>query len=189
MHEIEPFYRWRDDYTAADDDRSPLYGYINSQTSYTHQIYNYLIHPEWDNFGSETLYIKILYVNYDQNFAVIELMGEWNDCLHNDIMLLQKEIIAPMMHEGIQKFALIGENVLNFHASDDCYYEEIFDALESGWLVGLNFRNHIIDEFEAYNIHTYFQVQGVFDAFNWRKYLPKHLCAAIENAMQRRLGY
>ena len=189
MHQIEPFYRWRDYYIAAQDELSPFYGYTNSLTKYTHKVYNYLIHPEWDSFGSETLYIKLIYVNYEQNFAVLELIGEWNDCISNDIMLIQQEIINKLIEEGVQKIAFIGENVLNFHASDDCYYEAIFDDLGDGWLVGLNFRDHVIQEFSSYGIATYFQIQGSFEDFNWRKYLPQHLCAAIELSMQRKLGY
>jgi len=35
---------------------------------------------------------------------------------------------------GDIQFILIGENVLNFHSSDDCYYEEWFQDVE--WLDG-----------------------------------------------------
>ncbi len=44
--------------------------------------------------GSETLYLKILFVDYDERYAIIELIGEWNDAINNDIMLLKRDIVA-----------------------------------------------------------------------------------------------
>ena len=55
----------------------------------------------------------------------MEFIGEWNDYLFNDIMLLK--VIDPLRDGGVSKFVLIGENVPNFHYSDDAYYEEWFD--------------------------------------------------------------
>ena len=124
MQDLEPFYLWRELYIAAEDELSPLHGSIYSELEYSNTIYNYYIHPQWDIFGSATLYLKILYADYERQFAIIEFIGEWNDALYNDIMYLKREIIEPMIREGIIKFILIGENVLNFHGSDDCYYEE-----------------------------------------------------------------
>ena len=112
MHEIEPFYLWRDDYIAAEDERSPFFNTEYSEFYYDKQLYNYLIHPQWDVFGSNTLYIKVLYTDYDRQYTIIELMGEWNDAINNDIMLLKREIIELMIDAGINKFILIGENVL-----------------------------------------------------------------------------
>ncbi len=60
---------------------------------------------------------------------MLEFIGEWNDCLFNDIMLLKREVIDPLTAAGVSKFVLIGENVLNFHHSDDAYYEEWFDEV------------------------------------------------------------
>ena len=46
---------------------------------------------------------------------------------------------------GINKYILIGENILNFHYSDDSYYEEWFDDNgDNGWIVLLNFREHVL---------------------------------------------
>src|ERR1700741_550312 len=119
MHEIEPYYNWRHLYTAEEDENSPFYGREYSEFEFSNTIYNYYIHPQWDDFGSQTLYIKILFVDYDQKYAVIEFIGEWNDAINNDIMLLKRDIVESMMRYGINKFILIGENVLNFHVSDD----------------------------------------------------------------------
>ena len=56
-------------------------------------------------------------------------MGEWNDAIHNDILEMKNDLINPLVNEGIRKFILIGENVLNFHASDDLYYEEWYEEM------------------------------------------------------------
>src|SRR5438309_11482747 len=127
MQDIESYYSWLELYAASEDEYSPFYGREYNEFQYTNTIYNYYIHPQWDNIGSPTLYIKILYVDYNLSFAVIEMIGEWNDAINNDIMFLKREIADSMIKNGIKKFILIGENVLNFHVSDDCYYEEWFN--------------------------------------------------------------
>ena len=130
MHYIEPFYNWRGYYIASDDPISPFFNCDYSELQYSNKIYNFYIHPQWDNMGSETLFLKILYVDYDKSSAVIELIGEWNDAIENDIMVLKREVVDVLIKYGITTFILIGENVLNFHYSDDCYYEEWFEDVE-----------------------------------------------------------
>ena len=188
MHDIEPFYNWRNLYIASEDKRSPFYGRDYSEFEFTHAIYNYLIHPQWDEIGSPTLFIKILYADYEQKAVIIELIGEWNDCLHNDIMFLKRNIIEPLMDEGINKFMLMGENVLNFHYSDDCYYQEWFDEIEEGWIVGINFRDFVIREFETANIDYYIAFGKHFNDLNWQKYTPHQLITLIDLQMNRRLN-
>ena len=188
MHDIEPHYAWRNIYLASEDVNSPLYGYENSECEFTHAVYNYLIHPQWDDIGSPTLFIKILYANYNEKFCIIELIGEWNDCLHNDIMFLKRNIVEPLIKQGITRFILIGENVLNFHSSDDCYYQEWFDDIEDGWIVALNFREHVIREFVEANIDYYIAFGKHFDDINWRKFTPNDLCHIIDKLMMRRLN-
>lgn len=187
MHDIEPFYRWRDDYIAAEDDRSPFYQTEYNEFEFDKQIYNYLIHPQWDFFGSNTLYLKILFVDYDRSYTIIELIGEWNDAIDNDIMTLKREIIESIINEGINKFILIGENVLNFHSSDDCYYEEWFQEVEDGWIAGVNFREHVIDEFRQNNIDYYINFGGDLDDLNWRQLKPIQLFKRVEEQLMRRL--
>lgn len=187
MHDIEPYYRWRDDYIAAEDDRSPFFQTEYSEFEFDKMIYNYYIHPQWDYFGSQTLYMKILYVDYDKQYSIIEFLGEWNDTLYNDIMLLKREIIELMMHEGINKFILIGENVLNFHSSDDSYYEEWFQDVEDGWIAGVNFREHVIDEFKRNNIDYYINFGGPLDEMQWRNLKPIQFFKKIEEQLTRRL--
>lgn len=187
MHDIEPYYLWRDDYIAAEDERSPFFQTEYSEFEFDKMIYNYYIHPQWDYFGSQTLYMKILYVDYDKQYSIIEFLGEWNDTLYNDIMLLKREIIELMMHEGINKFILIGENVLNFHSSDDSYYEEWFQDVEDGWIAGVNFREHVIDEFKRNNIDYYINFGGPLDEMQWRNLKPIQFFKKIEEQLTRRL--
>ena len=140
MHDIEPHYQWRDRYIASEDEQSPFFGRVYDEFQFSQKIYNYFIHPQWDAFGSNTLYLKILFVEYQQGFAVLELIGEWNDCLQNDIMFLKRNIADDLAQNGIHKFVLVCENVLNFHASDDSYYQEWFEDVseEHGWICFLN---------------------------------------------------
>lgn len=147
MQSIEPYYHWRDYYRAEEDERSPFFGTQYSEFEYSHSIYDHYIHPQWDTIESETLFVKVLYVNYDEGYTFIELLGEWNDLLYNDIMFLKQNLLELMMDEGINKFVLIGRNVLNFHAGDDDYYMELTEDLEDGWLIGLQFPQHIKSEF------------------------------------------
>jgi hypothetical protein len=120
--------------------KSPFYRRTYSEFEFTQTVYNYYIHPQWDDFGSRTLYLKIIYVDYELNFAIIELIGEWNDAIENDIMQLKRDVIDQLFQEKISKYILITENVLNFHSSDKEYYEEWFEQVtdEEGWIVALN---------------------------------------------------
>ncbi|WP_118193934.1 hypothetical protein [Albibacterium indicum] len=187
MHEIEPFYRWRDDYISSEDERSPFYNQEYSEFEYDKKVYNFLLHPQWDYFGSDTLYLKILYTDYEQGFAIIEMIGEWNDAIDNDIMLLKREVIDLMLADDITKFILIGENILNFHSSDDSYYEEWFQDVDDGWIVGINFRQHVIEEFRQADIDYFINFGGNFDELSWRVLKPIQLFHTVENNMQNRL--
>jgi len=188
VQDIEPYYSWRELYIASEDELSPFHGAVYSEFEFTNTVYNYFIHPQWDEFGSATLYLKVIYVDYDRSFAVIEFIGEWNDALYNDIMFLKREVIEPMMTEGIKKFILIGENVLNFHGSDDCYYEEWFQDVEDGWIAAINFRPHVAIEMERFNLDYYMVFGGELDDMNWRMFGPVELFKKIEHIISRRLN-
>jgi len=188
MHFIEPFYNWRGYYIASEDPQSPFFNREYSEFEFTDTVYNFYIHPQWDNFGSSTLFIKILYVEYDHGYAIIELIGEWNDAIENDIMVLKRDVIEPIMNCGINKFILIGENVLNFHYSDDCYYEEWFDEVEDGWIACVNFHDHVIREFASIKIDHYFLFGGELEEIEWRTYSPFHFYQKIEDLVNKRIG-
>jgi hypothetical protein len=188
MHSIEPYYNWRHLYIASEDERSPFYEREYSEFEYTNAIYNYVIHPQWDDIDSPTLYIKVLFVDYEQKYAIIELIGEWNDCINNDIMILKRDIIEKIMVHGINKFILIGENVLNFHYSDDCYYEEWFEEVEEGWIAFLNFRDHVMTEFNKANIDYYIVSGGSLNDVAWRTSSPLQLFEKVDSVVQKRIG-
>ena len=187
MHEIEPFYNWRHIYISEEDERSPFYGRDYSEFEYTNQVYNYFIHPQWDEFGSRTLYLKVLLADYDEKYAVIEMIGEWNDAIENDIMWLKREVIDVFMQEGIYKFILIGENVLNYHSSDKDYYEEWYDEVsdENGWIVCINMPEQTQYDFKKAKLNYYVELMEIE---NWRIYKPFHLFKKIDNELQSRLA-
>ncbi len=188
MHSIEPFYQWRGYYIASEDPNSPFYNREYSEFEFTDTIYNYYIHPQWDNMGSKTLFLKILYVDYELGYTILEFIGEWNDAIENDIMVLKRDIVEPMMEQGINKFILVGENVLNFHYSDDCYYEEWFDEVEEGWIALINFHDHVLTEFERINIDQYFVMGGELEDIEWRTYMPHQFYTKVENLVQKRIN-
>ena len=187
MHDIEPHFNWRLKYIAEEDARSPFFGKEYSEFFFSDAIYDHYIHPQWDNIGSPTLFIKILYVDYEESYAIIEMIGEWNDAINNDIMTLKRDIAEQMMYHGINKFILIGENILNFHASDECYYEEWFEEVEEGWIAMINFREYILKEFSYANLDQYFVMGGKLDEIDWRTQEPKDFFEKVEGYVQKRL--
>lgn len=190
MHDIEPFWNWRHKYSSEEDERSPFFGQEHSEIYFTLAVYDHLIHPQWDSYGSNTLYLKVLYADYEEGYVVIELIGEWNDLLHNDVMTLKRNIIEEMMAQGISKFILIGENVLNFHTSDDEYYSEWFEEVSesNGWIALLNFRPHVIEDLQKANIDQYFLLGGHLDQVDWRTFEPEDLFEKVSGFVQRRLN-
>lgn len=187
MHTLEPHYLWRHLYLAAEDERSPFYGYENSEVYFTDKIYDHIIHPQWDNFGAETVFIKQLYADYEEGFTILEFMGEWNDVLHNDIMKLKRDVIEPMLGEGIYKFILLGENLLNFHADETDYYEEWADEVEDGWIALINFRPQVLDEIGHYNLDHYLISGGELDDMDWHRWSPKKMFQKVSGIVNRRL--
>ena len=187
MHEIEPFYNWRHVYIADEDQRSPFFGREYSEFHYSQTIYNYYIHPQWDDIGSSTLYVKILFVDYEVGFTIIEMIGEWNDAIENDIMTLKRDIIDQMIAHGIHKFILIAENVLNFHSSDDCYYEEWVDDVveEGGWVSIIGLPEQSRYDFTRAGIDRYVQL---IDLPDWRPFTPGNLFTKVDNLLLRRLN-
>ncbi len=183
MHDIEPYHKWREHYTSSEDERSPFYGRIYDEFKFTNKVYNYFIHPQWDEFGSPTLYAKIIYADYHKGVACIELIGEWNDCISNDIMFLKREIIDDMMNHDVHKYVVLCDNVLNFHSSDDSYYEEWYDDVkdENGWIVFLNTLEHVMAEMESVRLQHYVNFGPQYNGINWRKLKPSVIADYIED--------
>lgn len=185
MHDIEPYYKWRQYYIAAEDKKSIYFGKQYSEFTYHTKVYNYFIHPQWDSFGSQTLYAKVIFADYEEGYAFIELIGEWNDCLNNDIMFLKRKLADTLIDRGISKFILLCDNVLNFHGSDDSYYEEWWDDIkeEDGWLIILNTREHITAEMEKLRLQYYANLGPHFMDIAWRKSNPKATYLALVNIL------
>lgn len=186
MHDIEPFYNWRHIYVSEEDQLSPFYGRAYSEFEFSQTVYNYYIHPQWDEFGSRTLYLKVLMADYEEKYAIIELIGEWNDAIENDIMTFKREVLEKFMYEGINKFILIAENVLNFHDGGSDYYEELYDEImeENGWVVCLNMPEQTQYDFKRAHLNRYIELM---ELENWRVYKPFHLFKKIDNEQAARL--
>jgi hypothetical protein len=182
MHDIEPWYGWRDEYTAEEDRHSPFFRRSYDEFQFSHKIYNYYIHPQWDFFGSETLYLKILFVDYGVGVALIELIGEWNDTIENDIMFLKRDLIDLLIKKGISRFVLFCDNVLNFHGDDDSYYEEWLEDIrdEDGWICLINTFEHVMSEMKKYRLHHYIHFGPSLNEYNWRSKKPEFIREEIE---------
>ncbi len=189
MQEIEPSYQWESIYNAAHDKKSPFYGRSYSQTEYEHDIYGYYIHPLWDEIDSKTLYCKILFTDYQKQYSIIELFGEWNDTLHNDIMLFKRQVIDHLLAAGIKHFILLGENVFNFHGSfEDDYYAEWFEEVEDGWIAALQFAPFVEEEWKKYHVDYYINFGGNLHVPHWRTLKPEVLFTGIQHILARRLN-
>ncbi len=186
MHDIEPYYSWRDFYISSEDEKSPYFHHESNEFFFTNKIYNHYIHPQWDHFGSSTLYLKILYADYEEGFLILELIGEWNDALHNDIMEFKRSIIDHFIDQKIYKFIIIGEQVLNFHSSDDCYYEEWYEDIadEVGWAVFLGLSNHVIEEMDHIRLYQYILYGNHWNELNWRAFTPLQLFLLIDKMIE-----
>lgn len=188
MHQIEPFSNWLTYYDSSHDERSPFFGKEYNYDLYSETVYGYYIDPAWDSFGSETLYLKTLYADYDEGFVVLEFIGEWNDTLYNDIMTLKRDFLELLMRDGINKFILIGENIFNFHGSDDLYYEEWFEDVEDGWIAAVSFPDFIQEEFRKYKIDCYINMGGTLQINQWRTLHPLKFYELVKQLIQRRLN-
>jgi hypothetical protein len=186
MQDIEPYYNWRHMYAAEEDAKSPFYKRVYNEFQYTMQVYNYYIHPQWDEMGSNTLYIKVLFADYEQHYAIIEMLGEWNDAIENDVMTLRRNVTDKMYRDGIYKFILIGESVLNFHSSDDSYYEEWHEQIEDdrGWVVLINLPEQSKHDFKKARITNYIEM---IELPQWRTLKPEIIFGLIDEEMGRRL--
>jgi hypothetical protein len=189
MHHLEPHYSWRDLYVAEEDDKSPFWARQYSEFHYTHKLYNFYLHPQWDSFGSTTLYCKILFVDYEEQCAIIELIGEWNDALYNDIMLLKRNVIDFLSNAGIIKFILICDNVLNFHSSEDDYYAEWAEEAQEagGWIVCINTRQHVQEELQSARLEHYMYFGESYNDIFWRPQKPLVVFRIIDEMVQGRV--
>lgn len=186
MSLLEPFEGWLDIYNSEDDELSPFFGQTYNFKEPDNLVYNQILSPYWDMMGSTTLYCKILYVDYKESYCIIELVGEWNDAVENDIMYLKREVIDVLLTQHVNKYVLITENVLNFHGSDDSYYQEWLDDIESesGFIVVLNALEHVKREMGIEGLSRFL---FFFDYDKWRTHQPQHFFNYLEEKVFSKL--
>lgn len=188
MHLIEPHFGWLKYYSNENDPNSPFQDVVHSEFEFDRGVYEYLAHPLWEDIGSDGLLLKILFANYDEGFAIIELFGVWNDLIQNDFRLLAENCLTFLVDAGINKFTFIAENLLNIYLDADDYYEAMQEELSDGWMVLLRPREHVVREIEEYGIGQYFFWSEDLDAIAWRKLKPWELHALVESRMTKLLG-
>jgi MFS superfamily sulfate permease-like transporter len=90
------------------------------------------------------------------------------------------------MKNGIYKFIIIAENVLNFHSSERDYYEEWYEDVtdENGWTVILNMPQQTQHDFTKLKLNRYLELMELTD---WRVYKPFHLFKKIDTQIGSRL--
>jgi hypothetical protein len=81
---------------------------------------------------------------------------------------------------------LITENVLNFHSSDDCYYEEWRDDVEdkNGWIVFVNMPSQTQYDFIKARLNNYVELLNLPA---WRTMKPDVFFNQVDNILLRRL--
>ena len=102
-------------------------------------------------------------------------------------MHLKRNIIDSLVGEGVNKFILIGENVFNFHGSDDCYYEEWFEDVEDGWIAAVNFPEFVQDELKKFNVDSFVNMGGSLQIEKWRTMSPDRFYNLVDGLVLRRL--
>jgi hypothetical protein len=182
MQDIAPFSRWHDYYKPSEDKQSPFFGATHNDFAYTQRIYNYYIHPHWDDFGAENLFVKLLFVDYEDGYAILEFIGEWNDCIDNDIATLKEQVVNQLIKNGIYKYILLCENVLNFHSSDDCYYEAWYEDIrdDEGWVCFVNTYKHVAEEMQGARLQHYVNFGAYLNGIHWRPQKPNLVFEMVE---------
>ncbi len=184
---IEPFYGWLEYYSHDRDDRSPFHDVEHSLFEFDRSINRIPAHPLWDDFGSESLLVKILYADYERKFAILELFGEWNDLYDNDFKLLSENCLALMAEKGIRYFILICENVFHGYFESDDYYQEFVENLEDGWMCAIRLREELQEEMIHYGINGYFFWSPMLDDIPWRTIKPKRIFHLVSGRLQNLL--
>lgn len=90
-------------------------------------------------------------------------------------MFLKRDVADVLIEKGINKFILLCDNVLNFHGSDDCYYEEWWDDIKDagGWVCMVNSFDHVATEMKRTRLQYYTHFGAVFNDVNWHNKLPE----------------
>ena len=104
-------------------------------------------------------------------------------------MFFKRDVADVFMLKGIHKFILITDNVLNSFSDDDSYYEEWYEDVSDhdGWLVFLQMRPHVLEEFKRIRLSYFAHYGEDFDNIPWRKLAPVHLLEAVERCIGKYL--
>ncbi|MEM6631489.1 MAG: hypothetical protein AAF694_17540 [Bacteroidota bacterium] len=184
LHHIEPFYGWLNRYNHEADPRSPFHKVEHNLFYFDRSINRIPAHPLWDEIGSESLLVKILYADYSEGFAIIELFGEWNDLFENDFKLLAENCLTYLIDHGITRFILVCENVFHIYPDSDDYYQALQEELGfEGWMCTLRPRDEVWSEMLQYGIDSYFYRSPLLDEVPWRKIPPLQLYRMVEDRM------
>ena len=72
-------------------------------------------------------------------------------------------MVDKLEDEGITKFILIGENVLNFHSGDKDYYNEWFEEVtdEDGWIVIVNMPEATQHDFKKRKLNYFIELMNI----------------------------
>ena len=102
-------------------------------------------------------------------------------------MALRRDVTDQLSAKGIFKFILIAENVLNFHSSDDSYYEEWKEDVvdKNGWIVMIDMPLQSQYDFKKSRLHNYVEL---LDFPQWRTLKPDIVFQQIDNWMIRKIG-
>jgi hypothetical protein len=103
-------------------------------------------------------------------------------------MNFKREVIDRLIANGIRKFILVGENILNFHSSDDCYYEEWYEDVveDGGWMVILGLPEQSRYDFTRAGVDRYLMITELDE---WRTYSAVNLFTRLDNQVIKRLGF
>ena len=93
-----------------------------------------------------------------------------------------------LIEKGINKFILLGENVLNAFPDEEDYYAEWADDCGDGWITLVNFQKHVLDEMGQYGMTNYLNWGGDLNLLLWQGKTPDVLFQAISRLMAKRLG-
>jgi hypothetical protein len=101
-------------------------------------------------------------------------------------MILKRDVVDKLEEEGITKYILIAENVLNFHSGDKDYYREWFEEItdERGWMVALNMPEATQYDFRKKKLNYFIELMEIP---NWRVFKPEHLFQKINDEINKRL--
>ena len=96
-------------------------------------------------------------------------------------MFLKRELIDHLIDQGIYRYILINDNVLNFHGSDNCYYEEWYEDIrdDDGWICILNTLKHVDEEMSETQLGYYINFGEYYNDINWRTMTAKTLYLSV----------